>query len=110
MAGDLNLQRLNEWIDNLLKQRGKDIFRSKGILSIAGKEEKFVFQGIHMIFDGVVSDVRWAPGEARVNRMIFIGRNLDRNELENGFRSCLCGEDSNFPPYAWGQNEEDILL
>ena len=31
----------------------------------------------------------WAEGEPRVNRMVFIGRNLDRKALEAGFRGCL---------------------
>lgn len=28
-------------------------------------------------------------GEKRINRLVFIGKNLDRKELEDGFKSCL---------------------
>jgi len=35
------------------------------------------------------SSVEWAEGEKRMNRMVFIGRNLNRKELEDGFKSCL---------------------
>lgn len=59
----------------------------KGVLSIRGEEQRFVFQGVHMLFDGR-PDRLWGE-EPRANSLIFIGRNLDRGELEEGFRSCL---------------------
>ena len=59
----------------------------KGVLAIAGEEQRFVFQGVHMLFDGR-PDRLWGE-EPRSNSLIFIGRNLDRGELERGFRSCL---------------------
>jgi G3E family GTPase len=59
----------------------------KGVLSIAGVDERYVFQGVHMLFDGR-ADRPW-NGDQRSNKLIFIGRNLDRAELEEGFRSCL---------------------
>lgn len=59
----------------------------KGVLSIAGEERRFAFQGVHMLFDGR-SDRPWEDGE-RGNALIFIGRNLDREKLEGGFRACL---------------------
>ena len=64
------------------------IFRSKGILSIAGWDERYVFQGVHMLLDGEAHGA-WGDGEERRNRLVFIGRNLDRASLEASFRSCL---------------------
>jgi G3E family GTPase len=87
-AGALNLQKLNQWIGWLLRERGTDIFRSKGVLNIANREERFVFQGVHMLFEAK-SDRNWKPSEKRMNQLIFIGRNLDRQELTKGFNSCL---------------------
>ena len=72
----------------LLQIKGGDIFRSKGILAIDGWEERYVFQGVHMLLDGR-ADRAWQAGEDRVNRLVFIGRNLDRAQLEQGFRACL---------------------
>ena len=86
--GDLDIDRLNEWLGDLLRTKGTDIFRSKGILSIAGWDERYVFQGVHMLLDGQPQGV-WADGEERRNRLVFIGRNLDRESLEASFRSCL---------------------
>ena len=40
-----------------------------------------------MLFDGKPMEP-WGE-EPRSNRMIFIGRNLDREELNAGFRACM---------------------
>ena len=87
VEGDLDLERLNDWLGNLLRTKGTDIFRSTGILSIAGMEERYVFQGVHMLLDGQPNGT-WGQEERR-NRLVFIGRNLDRESLEKSFRSCL---------------------
>ena len=60
----------------------------KGVLSLRGEPNRFVFQGVHMLFDGK-SDRPWKDGEVRSNKMIFIGRNLDREALNRDFSSCL---------------------
>jgi G3E family GTPase len=59
----------------------------KGILSIAKQSRRFVFQGVHMLFDGR-PDKEWGD-EPRNNQLVFIGRNLNRAELTEGFYSCL---------------------
>jgi hypothetical protein len=87
MPGDLDAKKLNKWMSNLLQTQGQDIFRMKGVLSIKGDEKRFVFQGVHMLFDGK-ADRPWGK-ESRGNKLIFIGRNLDREGLLAGFKSCL---------------------
>jgi G3E family GTPase len=59
----------------------------KGILSFHGAKERYVFQGVHMLFDGRM-DRPWREGE-RSNSLIFIGRNLNREQLNAGFNACL---------------------
>ena len=86
--GEVVVDRLNDWLGKLLSTKGVDIFRSKGILAIAGEENQYVFQGVHMLFDGTEGRP-WPADETRTNRMVFIGRNLDRAELETGFLACL---------------------
>ena len=85
--GALDDKRLNEWLSTLLREQGADIFRMKGILNIHGQDRRFVFQGVHMLFDGR-PDRPWGR-EARANDLVFIGRRLDREALEKGFRQCL---------------------
>lgn len=86
--GDIDVDKLNDWLGELLGYRGVDIFRSKGILALKNQSRQYVFQGVHMLFDGTEGR-EWRPDEPRTNRMVFIGRNLDRAELEAGFRGCL---------------------
>jgi G3E family GTPase len=85
--GDLDMGRLNKWLSGLLASKGADIFRMKGVLSIKGEDRRFVFQGVHMLFDGR-PERPWG-NETRRNTLIFIGRNLDRAELNQSFRGCL---------------------
>ena len=87
-SGELNMQKLNEWLSDLLQIQGTDIFRMKGILNIAGEDHRFVFQGVHMLFDGT-RDRPWKPNETRKNELVFIGRNLNAEQLREDFRACL---------------------
>ncbi len=87
LAGDLDVKKLNKWLQRLLMNQGPDIFRMKGVLSVKGEDRRFVFQGVHMLFDGQ-PDRLWGA-EPRHNKMIFISRNLDRAGLNEGFASCL---------------------
>jgi G3E family GTPase len=87
-TGAVNGEKLNQWLGNLLQTQGVDIFRMKGILNIAGEDQRFVFQGVHMLFDGT-ADRPWQPNETRNNQLVFIGRNLDEAKLKEEFRACL---------------------
>jgi G3E family GTPase len=86
--GAVDLEKINDWLGWLLREKGTDIFRMKGIINIANSDNRFVFQGVHMLFDGQ-PDRAWKTDETRGNKMIFIGRNLDREELNSRFRACL---------------------
>ena len=60
----------------------------KGVLSIAMCREKYVYQAVHMIFDGTFMEP-WAAGEPRVSKLVFIGKNLDHDELKRSFAQCI---------------------
>ena len=83
----LHPDKVNEWLSYLLQTRGQDILRMKGVLSFRGEPRRYVFHGVHMVFDGQL-ERPWGEGE-RISRLVFIGRNLDRQELEAGFESCV---------------------
>jgi G3E family GTPase len=87
-ARPLNPDKLNEWLSYLLQSRGQDILRMKGVLNIKDEPRRYVFHGVHMVYDGQL-ERPWPAAAARRSRLVFIGRNLDRNELEAGFESCI---------------------
>ena len=87
LEGEVDGKKLNAWLSKLLQEKGVDIFRMKGILSVKGEDRRFVFQGVHMLFDGR-PDRPWGS-QPRSNDLVFIGRKLDRAELTEGFRRCL---------------------
>lgn len=84
----LDGDKLSAWVNDLLQTKGPDLFRMKGILNLAGEANRYVFQGVHMIFDGR-SDRPWKPDELRRSELVFIGRNLDEAALRKEFRACL---------------------
>ncbi|MGB3637317.1 MAG: GTP-binding protein [Rivularia sp. (in: cyanobacteria)] len=86
--GELDGDKLNQWLSNLLQTKGPDIFRMKGILNIAGEDARFVFQGVHMLLDGK-PDRLWKEGEQRKNELVFIGRDLDETQLKKDFLACM---------------------
>jgi len=86
--GSVDSRKLHDWLKKLLQTQGQDIFRMKGILNIAGEDYRFVFQGVHMLFDGT-RDRLWKATEPRVNQLVFIGRNLNEAQLRQNFKECL---------------------
>lgn len=87
-SGSLNPDRLQEWISFLLQTQGVDIFRMKGILNIAGDSRRYVFQGVHMLFN-ILPDRPWKKDEVRKNELVFIGRNLNAEQLKKDFLVCV---------------------
>ena len=85
--GDVNPDLFMPWINKIVQDMGPDILRSKGILSFPNEPKRFVFQGVHMILDGDLQR-DWKPEEKRESRLVFIGRDLNENELRKGFEAC----------------------
>ncbi len=83
----LDPNKVNDWLSYLLQSRGADILRMKGVLNFKGEARRYVFHGVHMIFDGQL-ERPWGSAQ-RTNRLVFIGRRLDRLEFEAGFESCV---------------------
>jgi G3E family GTPase len=92
LAGDLDLELVNMWLGALVDVRSEDLYRYKGVLSIAGFPRRYVFQGVHALFTGEAG-APWGEGEARTSRMVFIGRELDAELLREGFGECVVESD-----------------
>ncbi|KAL0407996.1 UNVERIFIED_CONTAM: P-loop guanosine triphosphatase YjiA [Sesamum radiatum] len=120
--GTLDLDYFDDWLERLVEEKGDDLYRMKGILSVSDSEQRYVFQvtffphsplilrvsnlfrlnvnheysmsspnnfqAVHSIFDGCPGK-EWGPDEKRINKLVFIGRNLDETALRKGFKGCL---------------------
>jgi G3E family GTPase len=88
----MDLELVNMWLGALLDVRSEDVYRMKGILSVEGFPERYVFQGVHALFSGEAA-APWRRGEERRSKMVFIGRGLDPELLRAGFDECVVAED-----------------
>jgi G3E family GTPase len=75
------------WLGGFIQERGPDLFRYKGVLSVDGTAERMLLQGVHMMAESRPGRP-WAEGEPRATELVFIGRDLDRATLETGLRAC----------------------
>jgi G3E family GTPase len=76
------------WVQDLVQKEGPNILRCKGILAFKDDDQRFVFQGVHMILDGD-HQRPWKADEKRESRIVFIGRNLPGKMITDGFESCI---------------------
>jgi len=86
--GELFVRALENWIGDLMQEKGADLFRYKGVMAVKGINKKFIFQGVGMLFSGNFSEIEWQEGEKRECRFVFIGRNLDKKALIDGVEAC----------------------
>src|SRR6476646_2445139 len=84
----LDADKFFPWVQDLVQNEGPNILRCKGILSFKNDDERFVFQGVHMILDGD-HQRPWKAGEKRESRLVFIGRKLPEDKIRQGFEACL---------------------
>jgi G3E family GTPase len=85
--GDCDGKKLNDWLSKLVQEQGADIFRMKGVFAVKNQTDRVIFQGVHMLIDAA-NGGPWGE-RPRKNSLVFIGRHLDREALNAGFRSCL---------------------
>jgi len=88
--GNLHSLWFNNYMISLLRDRAADLYRTKGLLSFHGQgDTKFVFQGVHEQINFGPASENWKPDEKRINKFVFIGKNLNREELAKDLMECL---------------------
>ena len=85
------------WLDDIMRTKGADLFRMKGVLAVAGLPCRYAFHAVHMIYNGHFIEP-WADGEPRSTKLTLIGKNLDHDALRAGFMACLATE-ANYTAY-----------
>ncbi|CAM9539195.1 unnamed protein product, partial [Choristocarpus tenellus] len=98
-VGDADLAVLERWIGELLWEEGggegvketvPEVYRLKGLVSVEGRGEKFVVQGVADLFEVTPSaSAMWEDGEERRCKLVFIGKHLRVKDLDNGLRACI---------------------
>jgi G3E family GTPase len=92
--GELHAQYFNMFMMELLRERAADMYRTKGLLAFHGQGDvKFVFQGVHEQINFGPAKEPWAAGEKKMNKFVFIGKNLNRKELTESLMECLYKEE-----------------
>jgi len=89
----INLFQLQNFIGYLLREHNEDLFRYKGVIAVKGKDKKYVFQGVHMLFGGDFA-ADWGDQD-RKSVFCFIGKNLKKMNLKEQFMACIA-EDLRF--------------
>ncbi len=78
---------LKEWLENYIEKNAENLYRAKGVVSLANVDKQVVLQGVQGSF---YIDVGEPWGDApRESKLIFIGKNLNRDEIEQGLQKCL---------------------
>ena len=95
MDGEVNIEILQSWIGRLIEEDGANLYRYKGVMAVKGMKQKFVFQGVGMLFTGGFQGF-WKKDEVRESRFVFIGKNLDKEFLRIGFYACRVTKDLRF--------------
>ncbi|XP_059689355.1 zinc-regulated GTPase metalloprotein activator 1A-like isoform X4 [Gavia stellata] len=93
VPGNIKEENLNLFIQNLLWEKNvkdktgctMDVIRLKGLVSIQGKSHQVIVQGVHELYDLEETAVAWKEDEKRTNRLVLIGRNLDKETIKEVF-------------------------
>ncbi|XP_041089540.1 COBW domain-containing protein 1-like isoform X2 [Polyodon spathula] len=101
VPGSISEERLNVFIQNLLWEKNvKDktgsamnVIRLKGLVSVKDKPQQIIIQGVHELYDLEETRVAWDAGEQRTNRLVFIGKHLDKDVLEQLFIATVLNQE-----------------
>lgn len=93
IEADIIEDKLEEWLQDLLWEKtlsdasGKkmEVMRMKGVLSLLGETRRVIIQGVYELFEKERS-TEW-DDTPRLNRLIFIGYNLDKDLLLDSFKT-----------------------
>jgi G3E family GTPase len=84
----LDAGKLEDFLGAIVQVYGPKLLRYKGVLNMKGADRKVIFQGVHQLMGSDLGP-KWAPGEKKTSKMVFIGIDLPREILEQGLQQCL---------------------
>jgi len=84
----LNPAKLEDFLGAIVQVYGPKMLRYKGVLYLKGSDRKVIFQGVHQLMGSDLGP-KWAPGEKKASKMVFIGIDLPKDILLQGLEGCL---------------------
>lgn len=87
--GELDGDRFAEFVESVLAPYAGRLFRTKGILAVAGLDERMIVQGVADSVE-ITFGEPWGAALRR-SRLVVVGYALDRAELTAGFLGCKVG-------------------
>jgi G3E family GTPase len=83
-----SMEKLEVFLGAMIELYGTQLLRYKGILNVAEDDHRWAFQGVHMLMGGEQASL-WKADEKRESVMVFIGKNLPKQDFEKGLALCL---------------------
>jgi G3E family GTPase len=83
-----NAAKLEDFLGAIVQVYGPKMLRYKGVLWMKGTDKKVVFQGVHQMMGSDLGP-KWAPGEKKISKMVFIGLDLPKDVFLQGLEQCL---------------------
>ncbi len=83
-----NPSKLEDFLSAIVQVYGPKMLRYKGVLYMKGSERKVIFQGVHQLMGSDLGP-KWAPGEEKGSKMVFIGIDMPKDVLLQGMEQCL---------------------
>ncbi|KAJ7943359.1 COBW domain-containing protein 1 [Quillaja saponaria] len=85
---DVDKTRL--WLEEILweKKYDMDVYRCKGVLNVQKSDQLHTLQAVRELYE-IVPARKWKTEENRMNKLVFIGHNLNKDVLTNSFRACV---------------------
>jgi G3E family GTPase len=80
--------KLEDFLGAIVQVYGPKMLRYKGVLHMLGSERKVIFQGVHQLMGSDLGP-KWAAGEEKGSKMVFIGIDMPRDVLLQGLEQCL---------------------
>jgi len=91
--GEVSLMHFQRFLIPMLRRRGDQIFRMKGVLAIEGVDMRYVFHSVHMLYNGNF-EAPWGPDEERSCKLVIIGKDVDEAEVRSGFEGCIANDEN----------------
>ncbi|KAF3431564.1 hypothetical protein FNV43_RR26295 [Rhamnella rubrinervis] len=85
----VDLDKVRLWLEEILwdKKYGMDVYRCKGVLSVQNSNQLHTLQAVKEIYE-IVPARDWKKEEKPMNKIVFIGHNLNENILLDALRAC----------------------